>query len=249
MTVTTRQSHLERGLRVLELLAAGQCTAAEIARGLAVNRSTALRLLNELAKAGYVRRDETTKLYRTVSERLYALAVSERSPHDWTELIDPLLARLRDEFGESTILGVPANGSVVYLAFFPTDHPVGVREHIGSVRPMHASALGKAYLAALDERSLAIELQRVPFQGGTARAARDAAELGARLEDVRATGFAVDREETFDGVRCVAVAASVRGAIVGAVGVSGPAQRFPDAHLAAIGGRLVAELASVEARV
>lgn len=249
MNRATHQSHLERGLRALEMLAAGQCTPAEIARGLDVNRSTALRLLNELAKAGYVKRDDASKRYRTVSERLYALAVSEQSPHDWTELIDPLLARVREEFGESTVLGVPANGSIVYLAFFPTDHPVSVRERIGSVRPMHASALGKAYLAALDDRSLAIELQRVSFRGGTARAALDPTELRVRLDEVRATGYAVDREETFDGVRCVAAAASVRGALVGAVGVSGPAQRFSDGSVETIGKRLIAELASVEGRI
>src|SRR4051812_48058395 len=38
------ESHLARGLRALEVLAVGSSTAAEVARTLDVNRSTALRL-------------------------------------------------------------------------------------------------------------------------------------------------------------------------------------------------------------
>lgn len=241
-------SHLARGLHALEILAAGSATAAEVARTLDVNRSTALRLLNDLEAAGYVARENATKRYHTVSERLYALAAAGDEPHDWTELIHPLLSRLRDEFGESTMLGVPANGSVVYMAYFPTEHQIAVRERIGTVRPMHASALGKSYLAALDERSLELELQRLTFVGGTELAARDSDDLRARLDEVRTRGYAVDRDETFEGVMCVAAAARVRGAVVGSVGVSGPSSRFAD-RVGEIAERLLDELAAVETRI
>jgi IclR family acetate operon transcriptional repressor len=243
------ESHLARGLRALEILAAGGRTAADVARELEVNRSTALRLLNELEGAGYVARDQSSKRYRIVAERVYALAASEEEPHDWTELIHPLLARVRDDVGESTILGVPANGSVVYMAFFPTDHPVSVRERIGTVRPMHASALGKAYLSALDDRSLALELERLSYQGGTALAAHGPDDLRRRLDEVRSSGYAIDRGETFDGVLCVAAPATVGGSVVGAVGVSGPGERLADDRVHAIGVRLVGELAAVARRI
>src|SRR4051812_46125036 len=84
-------SHLARGLRALEVLAAGARSAADVARELGVNRSTAWRLLNELEQAGYVTRDAPSKRYRTVAERLYALAASSEDPHDWTEVIHPVL--------------------------------------------------------------------------------------------------------------------------------------------------------------
>jgi DNA-binding IclR family transcriptional regulator len=61
-------------------------------------------------------------------------------------------------FGETAIMGVPANGTLVYLAFFPSIQVIMVRERLGTTRPMHCSALGKAYLSALDDRALDSEL-------------------------------------------------------------------------------------------
>jgi DNA-binding IclR family transcriptional regulator len=59
-------------------------------------------------------------------------------------VVDPILSDLRDEFGEAAIMGVPANGTLVYLAFFPSIQVIMVRKRLVKTRPMHCSALGKA---------------------------------------------------------------------------------------------------------
>ena len=64
--------------------------------------------------------------------------------------MSPVLTRLQEQSGEASVLGVPANGAMVYVSFHPSQHPVAVREAVGTTRPMHASALGKAFLAALE---------------------------------------------------------------------------------------------------
>jgi DNA-binding IclR family transcriptional regulator len=238
-------SPIQRALRTIETLAGHSLTAAEVARVLNVNRSTALRLLAELVATGYVARDEATKRFSTVPSKFFGL-VALREPHaDWSQLIDPVLAAIRDECGEATMLAVPANGTMVYLAFFPSRHVVAVFEQLGTVRPMHCSGLGKAYLAALDPAALDAELGRLTYSSGTEWSAKGPIELRGRLDEAREAGFAVDRNETFDGVTCVAAAVRVRGSLIGAAGISGPSSRMAGPGIQELGLRLSRDLSDL----
>jgi DNA-binding IclR family transcriptional regulator len=154
-------------------------------------------------------------------------------------VVDPILSDLRDEFGESSIMGVPANGTMVYLAFFPSMHLIMVRERLGTTRPMHCSALGKGYLSALDDRTLDTELALLNYQGGTEHAARGPMDLRARLEETRKRGYAIDRDETAEGASCVAVPARIGGTLIGAIGLSGPSSRMSDQRIGQMGARLI----------
>jgi DNA-binding IclR family transcriptional regulator len=242
------ESRLRRGLRALEELSVRPQTAAELARVLGANRSTALRLLQELEGAGYVVRDSESKRFSPVVERLYALVMPSDDHGNWVELVHPVLASIRDKYGEASMHALPANGSMVYMAFFPSAHPIAVRERVGTERPMHCSALGKAYLSALDRKSLDLELGRLTYEAGTDRAARGPLELGRRVVDARDRGYAVDREETLDGVVCVAVATRISGSPIGAAGVSGPASRLPEDRIEKIGRALVEYLPALGRR-
>jgi DNA-binding IclR family transcriptional regulator len=232
-------SPVRRAFAALESLAEGPRSAADIARILDVNRSTALRLMSELQALGYVRRDPADKRYTTVAARFYPFIGSQSDHTDWSEFVDPVLASLRDEFGEAAIMGVPANGTMVYLAFFPSVHLIAIRERLGTTRPMHCSALGKAYLSALDDRALDSELALLTYRGGTPKAARGPIELRERLERARLRGYATDVEESFEGATCVAAPLRIGRSLVGAIGLSGPSARLGDERVAEIGGRLI----------
>jgi len=231
-------SHIRRAFKALEVLIGGPQSASSIAVALGVNRSTALRLMTEIEALGYVHRDPETKSYALVSARFHPFIGSPQDHLDWSTVIDPVLSSLRDEFGESAIMGVPANGTMVYLAFFPSLHQIMVRERLGTARPMHCSALGKAYLSALDERTLDSELGVLNYQGGTAVAARGPIDLRERLMEARTRGYAVDRGETVEGATCVAAPARIGGTLIGAIGLSGPSSRINDARITQIGQRL-----------
>jgi DNA-binding IclR family transcriptional regulator len=233
-------SLIQRTFLALEALADEPRTAAEIGRLLGVDRSSALRLMTELETTGYVVRDGATKRYANVPARFYGLIATHDDHADWSEIVDPVLSELRDEFGEAAIMGVPANGTMVYLAFFPSVHMVAVRERLGTTRPMHCSALGKAYLAALPKSELDAEMALLTFRGGTSAAARTPAELKERLESSRARGYGIDRNETFDGGTCVAAPVWIGGTLIGAIGLSGPSGRFTDDRIRAMGERLIA---------
>ena len=58
----------------------------------------------------------------------------------------------------------------------------------------------------------------------------------ARARDI---GYALDREETFAGVACVAVPVTIGGAVIGAASVLGPASRISQLGIEMLGERLI----------
>jgi DNA-binding IclR family transcriptional regulator len=234
-----------RIFRTFEILASEPLTAAELGRKLGVNRSTALRLLTELIDTSYVVRDPETKRFALVPPRFLNLIARQDRHTDWTQIIDPMLAEIRDETGDSTILGVPANQTMVYLAFFPTFHVLAVSERLGTMRPMHCSALGKAYLSALDDAALEHELSLMSYVGGTEQAAQNSTQLRIRVMQARQDGYAFDVDETFDQVRCVAAPVRIGGSLVGAVGISGPAGRLSISRMRELGRYLIQRMSAL----
>lgn len=237
-TDSRTRSPIVRAFQALELLAIRASTASEVAQAFGIDRSTALRLLRELESTGYVSRDPVSKRYATVGSRLYRLIVNTPDHSDLSELVDPILRAARDEFGEAAVLAVRSGDSMVYVGFFPSDQILGVREQLGAIRRMHCSAVGKAYLSALDVSELDEVLRRLTFDGGTANAARDPASLSERVAAAREVGYAVDRDETSLGVSCVAAPLWVGESLIGSVGVTGPTSRLPDEVAARIGQSL-----------
>ena len=233
------RSAVARIFRTLELLAEGPRTPSELARELDMDRSTALRLLRQLAATGYVTRDPVARRYATVGARLLRLVSRAPAHADLSELVDPILRTIRAQYGEATMLAVPARGSMVYAAFFPSKQVLGIREQLGALRPMHCSAVGKAYLSGLNDAELEEELQRLTLEGGTPNAAHDRATLYRAVMAARVTGYAVDRDETSVGVSCVAVPLRIGDSLIGSIGVTGPTTRLSDGLLDRIGGELV----------
>jgi DNA-binding IclR family transcriptional regulator len=230
-------SQLQRGLRILELLTSGPRSAASIARELDIHRSTALRLLRELESARYVRRNAERE-YALVLERILALVPEGTEHSDLIETINPILRQVRDESQEAVNFSLPAGDSMVYASYYPSAQVVSVRERAGAVRPMHCSAIGKAYLSALPVGDVDEQLGRLRFVGGTQRAPKGPLELRDQLEASRERGYALDLQETLQGVVCVAVPVRVGGVAIGAAGISAPADRMPDEQLLKYGERL-----------
>jgi DNA-binding IclR family transcriptional regulator len=116
---------------------------------------------------------------------------------------------------------------IVHHAFRP-DASLQMLE-VGAVLPLHATALGKAVLAhagdVAEHDVLEGELPKLTGRTLSAPALR------AELADVRARGYAVEREEAVLGEASVAAPIfSRRGTVVGAIGVFGAPERILDAN-------------------
>jgi len=146
-----------------------------------------------------------------------------------TNLVDrarPVMRALMEETGETANLGIEKEGAVLFLGQVETSATIRAFFPPGTLSEMHASGIGKALLAHMEDRRLARVLAGVGLQAFTGQTIIDAAALRDDLAGIRARGYAVDNEEKTDGMRCIAAPVfDMTGEAVAGISVSGPTSR------------------------
>jgi len=212
---------LARGLKILDLLGQNPDGASitELAEILGVDKGSASRLVSTLARYGYAEKDETTRRYHP-GPQVVSLSRSVLTRLPLREAAKPFLRHLMERTGECAHLAVPAQGKVLYIDQAESPATLRVNAEVGTMNPLHCTALGKALLAF---GNIAMPTELVRFTTNTIRSKRT---LAQHLEQVRQFGYAVDDEEFDPGVRCIAVPVfDFRGKLVGSIGISGPSSR------------------------
>ena len=101
---------------------------------------------------------------------------------------------------------------------------------VGSLLPLHATALGKALLAA--NPYVLSELVGEELTRFTPCTITDAKQLGAALKEVKRRGWAADIGELVDGEVSVAAPITDRSErTVGSIAISGPMERLCESEL------------------
>lgn len=225
-----------RTLDVLETLATGPGSFGQLARDLGIPKSSLHGILTTMQDRGWVEQAPEGR----VRLGLHALQVgtayldADQVVVRTAALLDGLAATT----GETVQLARLDGPSVVYLAQRASTHPVRLISAVGSRLPAHATALGKALLAVRDPESVRRSLT-FPLQALTDHTRTDWDQLRIELELTRDRGYAVDREETAEGLRCFAVTLPGTQPPVDGISVSVPTFRLsPDREqdlLAALG--------------
>jgi DNA-binding IclR family transcriptional regulator len=242
-----RSGTLERGLRLLQFFAAaGEATPAEAAKATGLSRSATYRIADRLRGWGFLEANPATEALRLGSEAV-RLGMAALASLEVTRLAPPHLRRLADQTKETVNLAVVDGDEVVYIDKEEGTLAVKMSAQLGSRRPLHCTALGKAYLAALPPGELAARLAGLELARHTPATITDPAALAAELERVRRRGWAVDDEEVEEGVYCLGAAVrDHRRLAVAAISVAGPAYRVR--AKATQTGALVAETAAAISR-
>ena len=224
-----------KALAVLDLMGEQRrpLSVAEVAERVGADRATAYRMLMTLVQAGYVRRDESAKLYR-LSFKVLSLARHLVSEDERASQILSTLRRISEETGETVHYSALDRDAAVLLFRAKGTQRVAVDFQIGDRSPLHCSSIGKVLLAYLDapavEAILAAGLPQVAPNTIT-----DPEAMRAELTAVRAQGYAFDDLEFAPDMRCVAVPVFENGGSVpGGIAISGPSSRFDHAKLDAL---------------
>jgi IclR family transcriptional regulator, acetate operon repressor len=242
-----RSGTLERGLRLLQFFAsAGEATPAEAAKATGLSRSATYRIADRLLGWGFLELNPATEALRLGSEAV-RLGMAALASLEVTTVAPPHLRALADQTRETVNLAVVDGDAVVYIHKEEGTLAVKMTAQLGTRRPLHCTALGKAYLAALPARELEARMAGLELARFTAATITDPAALGAELDRVRERGFAVDQEEVEEGVYCLGAAVrDHRQLPVAVISVAGPAYRVRG-RADQLGG-LVAETAAAISR-
>lgn len=234
---------LERGLAILEYFAVTrEATAGMVAEALGLSRSATYRILDALRERGYLEINPTSEKLR-LGVRAAELGMAALAGVDVVRLAPGYLRGLVEATSETVFLALVDDDAVVYVYKEEGPQAVTMSSRLGSRRPLHCTALGKAFMAALpagERRSLVGRLELKRYTENTITEA-DALEEDLALTSER--GYAVDNVEVEEGVACFAAPVfDYRAVPVAAISVAGPAERvIPKGEEL---GRLVAETAS-----
>jgi len=193
---------VERAVRLIDALAASRepLPLAELARRLALPKSSVHGLLATLVAHGLARRDEDGSF--SLGSRPLQWADAFAAQSDVLRAFDLHAQRAQALATETVMLAVLEGDQVLYLACRPGSRPLAVNFRVGGRFPASCTASGKAMLATLPPERLQALLDERPLPALTRHSVASPQLLRRQLAQARKLGVAVDDEETAEGMQC-----------------------------------------------
>jgi DNA-binding IclR family transcriptional regulator len=198
----------------------------EVARHLALSKSSTSTLIGTLTREGLLRRMSTGR-YR-LGWRIMALTQMLLATTEFRTEAHTVMEKLVARFGETVHLAALESGQVIYIDKLQGTRAVLVSvTGIGVRLPAHCSGVGKCILSHLPRDKVLQILESQGMPALTLNTITDPEKFLVELERVRTEGYATDQEEAVLELCCVA--APIRdhtGNVVAAMSLSVPAYRF-----------------------
>jgi DNA-binding IclR family transcriptional regulator len=223
-----------RAARLLNVLAATReaVPLAALVKALQLPKSTVHGLCATLVECGLVARLDNGAFQ--LGTRVMDLAHAYMARTDFAAEFQTIVGATAPMPEESLVLSVLDGADIVYVACRNGSRPFGFNFRIGMRLPANCAASGKAMLATLPAgRVIELALAR-SFYGLTPRSVTRIKPLLEQLAQVRQLGYAVDDEETRQGMVCIGapVFGPMSGEAVAAVAVSCPKSTLKTARRA-----------------
>lgn len=234
-------SSVRKALRILESFSPDQpeLGVTEISSILKSHKSSVFRILTTLTSEGFVEKNPLTNKYR-LGLKLVDLGNRILNRYDLRDHAGPFMEELAKGTDEIVHLSILDGNEIVYLGKKGEGQPLTVATKIGGRSPAHACAMGKVLLSGLSSEQLASVFARRPLTKLTPRTITTMPRLVKELERVRRRGYAVDDEESFPGIRCVAAPLfDSSGTVVAAISATVPKQRMGQKRMKEIRKRVI----------
>jgi DNA-binding IclR family transcriptional regulator len=233
-----RAPALERGLRVLDLLAqeGAELTLKAISERLAIPVPSLWRIMGILRENAYVLFDPDRKTYRLGFKFLY-LGNIVLNRMGFRSQARGYLRELADQSGETAELSARVKDQLILIDQVEGPDAVRLFSRVGSAYPyFHATAPGKVYLAHMDKDKRHNVMTRMGLPRITEHTIIRLDVLEDELTQVLARGFATDTEEMRTGVcRIASPVYDKTRKVVACLGIAAPSFRVPKGDYERIG--------------
>lgn len=220
----SKVNSVDRALVILEYLGTQtkEVGVRELGQAIGLSKSSVHRILQTLRARGFVKWNPDNARY-SLGMRAFEVGCGILRSMEAHAVAKPLLEQLVANVGETAFLGVLDDAELVFIDKIDGRRSVRMYADIGSRRPLHATAIGKALLAHLDRAEADRIIAAKPLSRHTKNTITDPEALRQELEKIRRQGYAEDNEEMEDGLYCVGAALfSYSGKPVAAISVSVP---------------------------
>src|SRR5436190_20331091 len=185
---------VDRAISILQVLARhGAIGVTEIARELAVHKSTVFRLLATLEARGLVEQNAERGRYR-LGYGVVQLAAGATNKHDLSVLSRPICHELAETVGETVNVAIHDGHEVISIDQVIGSATVTTLNWVGQRTPMHATSAGKLFLAYMPPEQVGAILAD-GLRKYTRHTIVDPAALEEQLALARQRGYAHTVEE------------------------------------------------------
>jgi IclR family transcriptional regulator, KDG regulon repressor len=224
---------LERGFAIIEAVASHRdgVSLKDLSRDVGLHSSTTFHLVQTLVTLGYIQQLADTKRYR-LGRRLFALAGNMLDEIELVSIAKPILEELSSSTGEASHFAIGSGYSAVMIARTAGSGVFQLASHVGVVRPLHCTAIGKIILAAMSAERIESFLASGAPPRLTANTICNLSRLRREIKTIAVNGVAYDDAEFNEELRCIAVPVrDFSGQTLGALGISAPTWRLSLAEL------------------
>ncbi|MHB8621269.1 MAG: IclR family transcriptional regulator [Chloroflexota bacterium] len=217
------------GIKTVDLAAAvlyelSRCEDAigvrEMSRRVGASKSTTQRIMTTLEGRSLLTRSNAGEKYR-LGPGVVQLAAGALERGETIATVMPFMTALRDETGETVCLHGHVEWKRITLAQVESRHELRWIQQIGVPRPLHRGASSKCVMASLPPADQHIVMDREEVV--------DREALLQELRSIRASGWAVSREDRVPGGAAIAACIPTDTGLPLAIGVCGPESRMPAA--------------------
>ena len=218
--------NLQNACSVLRLLGeqSSGATQSELQEILGMPRATIFRILTTLRLEGFARK-EGTKYF--LGYAMAQFAIKSLSSFSLKDIAKPVLERLANTVGETAHLAVPSGAHSLIIDVADSPNPILVSSREGALAEIYCSSTGKIFLAHTSSESLDRILEGLELKARTSNTHTSLESLKKDLALIRDQGYAIDEEEYFEEVRCLAAPIHDSSQeVIAAIGITGTKSRF-----------------------
>ena len=230
-----RAPAVERAFQLLEAVAdaAEEPRLSDLARTLELSKSTTHGLVRALTAAGALEQDPDSKRL-ALGPLVVELAFKNRDYLFLAERAQPFLQRLRDRIDETVFFGMINRSRTLIVGTAEARKSMKISAQPGTAIPLLAGAVGKVFLAQMEEAEARRTVEQLGLSRYTAASIVDEKRFAAEVAQVRQSGVAVDRGEYLSGVNAVAVGLGRRRGVPMALWAVGFAESMDDIKTARV---------------
>lgn len=193
---------------------------------LAMPKATVYRFLQTMMTLGYVRQEADSERYG-LTMKVFELGTKALQYPELVDLAKHHMQLLADKTGETVHLGALIDSEIIYVHKVDSRHMLGMYSKVGRRAPLHCTAIGKVLMAWEHPQRRALILQGAVFTRYREKTIVESAAFAQELERVQEQGFAEDREEFDDHIRCLGVPIFDRlGRPIAGLSISFPTFRY-----------------------
>jgi len=214
---------LRSGLRVLLEFEHDQRDfgVTDLAQRCGLSKSQVSKILSALVDSGLVVQDPVTRTY-SIGKRCFVLGSRFTNYDRLCQAATPVMRELLNRTGHSVRLSVPDHDQSLYLIGLEGPHFMDTGWRSGSGVPYGVSSVGRVMMAYMDPQERE-RLLNLPLPALTSESVSDRATVARLVDEARAGGYSVQRNETTLGLGVISVPLFRNGQeMVGALGLAFP---------------------------